>query len=99
MHKYVHLPYLKLEFEECMFEEGADTMTLAEIEEQIVRLSPSDKIQLVKFIAEIIRRDSDASMLLQLVIAAESTELYSLGPLEAYDTAKQLQQLLVDEER
>ncbi len=65
-------------------------MSVVEIEEYITPLSRAEKIQLIQDIAEMLKETADDALLDRLAKAAEAQ---CPGPLEAYEAAKQLQNL------
>lgn len=71
-------------------------MLLCEIEEQIKPLSHHEKIQLIQDIAEMLKPNTD-DVLRRFEQAAEASEPYHQGPLEAYTAAQQLQAFLKQE--
>jgi hypothetical protein len=72
-------------------------MSLVEIEEQIRPLSQAEKITLIQDIAEMLKEDSDTTLLQHLKMAAEVADPLYPGPIEAYEAANQLQTLLEKE--
>ncbi len=69
-------------------------MSLAEIEEQIRPLDHTQKIRLIQDIAEMLNEPSDNELIRCIEKAADP--LFS-GPLEAYEAAKQLQDIVKKE--
>ena len=65
-------------------------MSVAEIEQQIRPLSYAEKIQLIQDIAEMLKEAADEALLYRLESAAEHIGPQCSGPLEAYETARQL---------
>lgn len=62
-------------------------MSLVEIEEQIRPLSQAEKITLIQDIAEMLKEDSDTTLLQHLKMAAEAADPLYPGPTEAYEAA------------
>lgn len=69
-------------------------MSLVEIEKQIRVLSNIEKIQLIQNIAQMLKEQSTTEPLHEL---ARVVDPGHTGPLEAYEAAKQLQNLLNQE--
>lgn len=68
-------------------------MQLNEIKEHIKPLSLTEKVQLIQDVAEMLK-PSSADMLQQFEQAAARYEPSNQGPLEAYTSARQLQDFM-----
>ena len=69
-------------------------MSIVEIKSFIQPLSYAEKIQLIQDIAEMLKEDADDELLQRLSKAATTPGPSCSGPLEAYEAAAQLHNLV-----